>query len=188
MRKTGQILILFAILLPVLLILLALAVDAGRLYIERDRMKRAAQSAADAGISVVAEQMVTQVVLHQTETAMSLSGFTVATETPAPKPKTIAAWISNEDRSTLVAPPIQTASAQEALEYARLNGFNRINPDIHCIEITYPQIGYLPEDTSQQDLRFEVSICRQTTVLMAGLLGEQFVDLRVHSISVISQR
>ena len=188
MRKSGQVLIFFAILLPVLLILLALAVDAGRLYIERDRMKRSAQSAADAGISLVAEQMVTQVVLHQTETAMSFPVPPETSETPTPRGDHITTWLTDEDRSTLVAPPIQTASAQQALEYARLNGFDLIHPDVRCIEIRYPQIGYLPEDPSQQELQFQVTFCRETTVLLAGLLGERFVDLRVHAISVIPQR
>ena len=76
-----------AVLLVVALLLLAVVVDAGRLYIERARLKRAAQAAADAGIGVAAEHMVTLAVARQTQVAMSSTASPPLTATPTPPPQ-----------------------------------------------------------------------------------------------------
>ena len=65
MKPRGQMLIVVAILLMVVLMILAVAVDGGRLLAERARLRRAAQAAADAGIGLVSEAMVTQAAARQ---------------------------------------------------------------------------------------------------------------------------
>ncbi len=188
MSKRGQILIIIAFLIPVLLLFLAVAVDAGRLFIERGRMKRAAQGAADAGISVIAEQMVTQVVARQTIQASTPSPTPPSLMTATPALGDLQAWLTDEDRATLVSPPIQTAAGAEARLFASANGFNIADPQTLAVEFQFPQDGFDPADEGIKTLRFRVSIERREVVLLAGLLNQSFVHLEVDGLSEIPQR
>jgi len=188
MRRNGQILIVVAVLIPVLLLLLAVAVDAGRLFIERGRMKRAAQAAAHAGISVVAEQMVTLAVARQTVMASTPSPTPPGVMTATPFPGDVPAWLQDEDRATLVSDAVLGIAATEAVEYANRNGFDIANPDTLAIVVTYPQPGYAPGDAGIPVLRLLVSIRQRATILLAGLLSDQWVDLTADGQSEIPQR
>lgn len=188
MRRKGQILIIVAVLIPVLLLLLAVAVDAGRLFIERGRMKRTAQAAADAGISVVAEQMVTLAVARQTVMASTPSPAPPGVMTATPFPGDVPAWLQDEDRSTLVSDAILGFAATEAVEYANRNGFDVANLDTLAIDITYPQPGYTPGNASIPVLRLLVSIRQRATILLAGLLSDQWVNITAEGQAEIPQR
>lgn len=52
----GQSIVLFAGALPLILALLLLVIDGGRLYVERERIRNAAQTAAEAAVSLAADQ------------------------------------------------------------------------------------------------------------------------------------
>ena len=52
----GQSIVLFAGALPLILVLLLLVIDGGRLYVERERIRNAAQTAAEAAVSLSADQ------------------------------------------------------------------------------------------------------------------------------------
>ena len=52
----GQVIVLFAVSLPLFLALLLLAIDGGRLLIERERLRGAAQLAAEAAVSLAADR------------------------------------------------------------------------------------------------------------------------------------
>lgn len=52
----GQTIVLFAGALPLILVLLLLVIDGGRLYVERERIRNAAQTAAEAAVSLSADQ------------------------------------------------------------------------------------------------------------------------------------
>ena len=188
MRKRGQILIIIAFLIPALLLFLAVAVDAGRLFIERSRMKRAAQGAADAGISIIAEQMVTQVVARQTIEASTPSPMPPALITATPALGDLQAWLTNEDRATLVSPPVQTTAGVEARFYASANGFNIADSQTIAVEYKFPQDGFDPEDDDIKTLRFSVFIKRREVILLAGLLDVSFVHLDVEGVSEFPQR
>jgi len=188
MRHKGQILIVVAVLIPVSLLMLAVAVDAGRLFIERGRMKRAAQAAADAGISVVAEQMVTLAVARQTLMASTPSPTPPGVMTATPFPGDVLAWLHDDDRATLVSYAVLGMAATEAVEYANRNGFDVANPETLAIEVTYPQSGFAPEDANISVLRLLVSIRQRATILLAGLLSDQWVDLIAEGQSEIQQR
>ena len=188
MNPRGQVLIVVAILISVTLLLLAVAVDAGRLYIERARMKRAAQAAADAGISVVADRMVTQAVARQTVMAGTPSPTPPGTGTPTPALGDVIAWLTDEDRATLVSDMVVSDAEATARDYAARNGLDPADPDTLSLEIAYPQDGYAPENIAIRSLRLLVRVRRQTTVLLAGLLGEAFVDLEAAGLSEIPQR
>ena len=188
MRNKGQIIVMIAILLPVVLVLLALSIDAGRLFIERDRLTRAAQGAADAGISVVAERMVTQVVLRQTTVAGIAGLLPTSVTTPTPPLSDLPAWLTEEDRITLVSPINQTAAASEALTYMDLNGYPEDDPAIRSIQITYPQPGYRVDDHEITTLRMSVGIRRATAILLAGLLHRSSAILEAEAHSSIPQR
>lgn len=188
MNRRGQILIIVAILISVTLMLLAVAIDGGRLIIERARMKRAAQAAADAGISIIAEQMVTLAVAQQTKMASTPSPTPPGAMTSTPSPLQVHRWLSDEARSTLVSPPIQTMAAEVALDYARVNGLDASDQDTLEINIVYPQPDYSPDDPGIQTLRLLVSVRRRATILLAGLLDRDFVDLTAEGLSEIPQR
>jgi hypothetical protein len=188
MRQRGQILIVVAILISVTLLLLAVALDAGRLYIERARMKRAVQAAADAGISVVADRMLTQVVARQTIMAGTPSPTPPGISTPTPPLSDVVAWLMDEDRATLVSDEVVADAEAAARDYAARNGLDPADPDTLSLEISYPQDGYMPENIAIRSLRLLVRVRRQTTVLLAGLLGEVFVNLDAEGLSEIPQR
>ena len=188
MRKRGQVLIIVAILISVTLLLLAVAVDAGRLYIERARMKRAAQSAADAGVSVVAEEMVTLAVARQTVMAGTPTPTPPATVTPTPLLDQVQRWLTDEDRATLVSDPIQAKAEAAALAFAHVNGLSISDPDTLEMKLVYPQPGYAPDNPAIQTLRVLMIVRRRATILLAGLLGQDFVDLSAEGLSEVPQR
>jgi hypothetical protein len=188
MKSRGQVLILVAVLIPIGLLLLAIAVDAGRIFIERTRLQRSAQAAADAGISVVAEQMVTLAVARQTQLASTPSPTPPGTMTATPLPGEIQAWLTNEDRQALSSNPLRGTAEAEARAFAIHNGADPDRPEIKAFEIQFPQPGYDPEDTGIRTLRFIVNIERELTVLLAGLLGESFIQIDAVGQSEIPQR
>lgn len=186
MRNRGQILIVVAILIGVALMLLAVAVDGGRLYIQRTRMQRAAQAAANAGVAVAGEQMATLAVPHMTQAAAQPPctpdagfGTPFAACTATPPPPQIVSWLTDEDRASLAAPLMQTQVAAEALEYLSRNGMDEALP-----EVEYP-FAYSPTDAV---LRLMIRLRQQVTVLLAGLLQRDLVDLSAEGLSQIPQR
>lgn len=178
MNYRGQILVIVAVLLVVALLLLAVVVDAGRLYIERARLKRAAQAAADAGIGVAAEHMVTLAVARQTQVAMSSTASPPLTATPTPPLSDVAAWLSDDDRQHLIAPAIQSTVVAEALGFAMANGL-----ESYETQIDYP-FQYEPQGSH---LRIRVDTGHRFEVLLAGLLDPDLVRLRVEAVSQIPQ-
>lgn len=177
MTARGQMLIVVAILLMVVLMILAVAVDGGRLLVERARVRRAAQAAADAGIGLVAEHMVTQAAARQTQAAGLPTCAPAGPCTPTPALNDVPAWLTDDDRATLVAPPMQTQVAAESSRYALLNGFPQA-------EVGYPQ-GY---DSGGPAVRIAVTLRRRASILLAGLLDREWVDLAESSLSQIPQR
>lgn len=170
-------LVVVALLLMVVLLLLAVAVDGGRLMVERTRVRRAAQAAADAGIAVVAEQMVTQAAARQTQAALLPTCAPAGLCTPTPPLNDVPGWLTDDDRATLVAPPMQTQVAAEAEDYAQRNEFPQA-------EVTYPE-SY---DPGAPAVRILVTLRRHATILLAGLLGEEWVDLAGQGLSQVPQR
>ena len=177
MKTRGQMLVVIALLLMVVLMLLAVAVDGGRLMVERTRLRRSAQAAADAGIGVVADQMVAQAAARQTQAALLPTCAPVGPCTPTPALKDVPGWLTDEDRATLVAPPMQTQVAAEARQYAQRNEF----PEA---EVSYPE-SYSP---AAPVVRIMVTLRRRATILLAGLLGEDWVDLTEQGLSQVPQR
>lgn len=188
MKVRGQVLILIAVLIPVVLLFLALAVDVGRVYIERARLQRSAQGAADAGISVVAEHMVTLAVARQTSLAATPSPTPPGTMTATPFPADIQAWLQDEDRQALTTDPLRGTAVAEAMLFAQHNSLATSSPGIIRLEPFYPQPGYRPDDPGIPVLRFLVTVERRTTILLAGLLGDGFVHIRTTGQSEIPQR
>jgi Flp pilus assembly protein TadG len=177
MKPRGQMLIVVAILLMVVLMILAVAVDGGRLLAERARLRRAAQAAADAGIGLVAEAMVTQAAPRQTQAAALPTCAPAGPCTPTPALNDVPGWLTDEDRAALVAPPMQTQVAAEAIQYAQYNGFPQT-------EVSYPQ-AY---DSGAPVVRIQVTLRRRATILLAGLLGQEWVDLVESGLSQVPQR
>lgn len=180
MSRRGQIVIVVAILLIVVLTLLAVAVDAGRLYVERARLARAAQAGADAGLVNVADEIGRLAATRQAEAAASPCPVC----TPTPDPAKPERWLTEDDRSALIAPPMQTQVASVAQDYARRNGPAPGDPRPLMVEVRYPH-GYNP---SGPTVRLRVSVTRRVIILLAGLLGRDFVDLTGEAISEVRQR
>jgi hypothetical protein len=191
MRARGQVVVIVAILLVVVLTLLAVAVDGGRLYIERSRLRGAAQSAADAGISWVAEEMVTMAVPRQTDSARLAPclpdgeyGERGASCTATPQPADISHWLTDDDRETLVAPGVRATVEAVADGYAARNGLDRNGPDIESMHVSYPY-DYDPEGPS---LTVRVFVRQRVNLLLVGLLGQDFALIEVAGRSEIPQQ
>ncbi len=188
MTRRGQVLILVAVLVPVLLLFLAVAVDAGRIFVERSRLERSAQAAADAGISVVAEQMVTLAVARQTVLASTPSPTPPGTMTATPPPNQVQAWLSDEDRHSLTTDPLRGTAVAEAILYAERNDLSLSDPELLWLEVKYPQSDYDAGSPHERTLRFLVKAERRSTVLLAGLLGDSWINISVVAQSEIPQR
>jgi hypothetical protein len=184
----GQVLILIAVLIPVVLLFLAVAVDAGRIFIERARLQRSAQAAADAGISVVGEHMVTLAVARQTVMAGTPSPTPPGTMTATPLPGDIQSWLQDEDRLSLISDPLRGTAVAEALLFAQHNHIDLTSPNILRLEVKYPQPGYDPGDPGTRVLRFLVEVEQSTMVLLVGLLGDSFINIEAMGQSEIPQR
>jgi len=180
MRPRGQIVVIVAVLLMVVLIFLAVVVDAGRLYIEQARLARVAQAAADAGGSLVADQIVAFAATRQAEA----SAAPCPTCTPTPDPQFAERWLTDGDRAQLVSPALQTPVAALALEYAQRNGIRATGPQPATVEVSYPA-DYRFEAAT---IRVRVLIRRQAVILLAGLLGRELVELTGSGESEIRQR
>jgi len=180
MNAKGQILIVVAIFLLVVLFFLAVIIDGARLMVEKHELDRAADAAARAGIGLVGDQMVTQVIQAQTQAAIQLctpvptqlpegqeNQPALPTCTPTPSPKDFYAWLNESHRATLVSPNMQTAVAEQVSSLADMNGLGYANPHILELEIEYPH-QYNP---GEQDLNIYVRIQRRVTVLFSSLLG-----------------
>jgi hypothetical protein len=189
--SSGQIIVIIAILMVLVLLLLAVAVDVGRLFVERSRLERAAQAAADAGIGLVADQMVTQAGPRQTQAAARPAcvpdagyGTPGASCTATPPPSRAEQWLTDDDRATLAASAMQTEAAAEAITFAAANRAATADPGVLDFEVDYPN-AYHPSD---DHLRVRVSILARLSFLLAGLLGDDEVPLSVEAISEIPQR
>jgi hypothetical protein len=135
--------------------------------------------------------MVTQAGPRQTEAAARPAcvpdagyGTPGASCTATPQPERAEQWLTDEDRATLVAPAMQTQAAAEAFAYAAANRAATANPGVLDVQIDYP-FGYQPSDAG---LQVRVSILARLTYLLAGLLGDDEVDVGVEVISEIPQR
>lgn len=119
--EKAQVVIIVAVLLMVILLMLALIIDGARLMVEQQELKRAADAAGKAGLIVVGDRMVTQVVSAQTAAANLTLTATPAgstpgpTLTPTPAPDDFYSWLNDDHRETLVAPPMQTLVATHVL-------------------------------------------------------------------------
>jgi type II secretory pathway pseudopilin PulG len=191
MRDRGQVVVIVAIALTVILLLLAVAVDGGRLYVQRSRLNRSAQAAADAGIGQVSELMVTLAVERQTEAAARAPcapdgefGEKGARCTETPMPADIAHWLTDEDRDTLVAPEVQKTAMTVAREYAARNGLDRTDPDTELLRFSYPY-AY---DVDGPILVYRVEVRQSVEILLAGLLGRAFAQVDGVGQSEIPQR
>ncbi len=180
MRAKGQVVVIVAIALTAILGLLAVAVDGGRLYIQRNRLNRRAQSAADAGIGWVAEQMVTLAVPRQTEAAGMAPcvpdgdfGESGARCTATPRPAEIPHWLNDDDRATLVSPQAQATVEAVGREYAARNGLVSTAPEIEALAFTYPY-AYDPDGPT---LSLRSTVRQRARVLLVGLLGTEFARI-----------
>lgn len=169
--EKGQIAILSAVCLTSLLFLLAVLIDGGHLLVERHNLTRAADAAAKAGLIVVGDFMVTQVVEAKTTAAAltspqaPLPQTSSPSRTPSPMPDGFQDWLTDDHRTTLVAPAMQTLVAEGVLDAARANRCGLEDPGILTVEVRYPD-RYDPE---APDLELLVRI-EKRIVLVFGQL------------------
>lgn len=181
MRARAQILVIAAIVLSIGLLILAVAVDGGRLYLEQVRLERSAQAAADAGIGVAAELVVTLAAARQTEAAQAPACLAPpqAACTPTPPPFPVEPWLTDADRESLVAAAIQAEVESVAMSYAEQNGLAR-----ETTFVDYP-FDHQPQDAV---VRVRVRTGRQLEILLEGLLDPDWVHLEAAAISTVPQR
>ena len=171
--EKAQVVIIVAVLLMVILLMLALIIDGARLMVEQQELKRAADAAGKAGLIVVGDQMVTQVVNAQTAAANLTLTATPAgstpgpTLTPTPAPDDFYSWLNDDHRETLIAPPMQTLVATHVLGSVEENGFGFSNPAVTELEINYPDQYF----SGAQHLQIYFQIKRIVTVMFGSLLN-----------------
>ncbi len=191
LRMRGQAVILVALALIGILMLVAWVVDSGRLFAERQRLTRAVEGAAKAGLVVVADRMVTQAVARQTEAALrppcvadgpfgSAGGMCTAT----PPPQEVIPWLTDADRVELVSPNVQTPVAAAAQSYAARNGIQIVSDNGSLLEIYFPY-SYAPDD---RWISLRAIAHRVLAVLFGGLLGEGETEIAVESLQSLEQR
>ena len=204
-NQQGQLLIVVAIVISIAMLLLAVAVDGGRLFLERSRIARAAQSAADAGVGVAAEKLVE---LAEERRAEAIEGNEEANEEarreweeacqgeelPEPPPEINCqeepepeafescepepqCWLEEDDWVTLDSEGVRSQVEQEALAYATANGYDQSDSSILKLEVEYLV------DQPEESLQVQVTIRRKTTILLIGLLGGSFVNLEADGLS-----
>ncbi len=174
MKKSdgGQILIIVAVLLTAAFLLLAVIIDGSRLLLEQQELNRAADAAGKAGLIMVGNQMVTQVVNAQTAASSNKTTPTnddfgsELTLTPAPGQDDFFYWINDDHRKTLVGAPMQTLVATHVLGAAEENGLGLSNPSVTRLEIVYP-FSY---DLNDQFIRIKVRIERVVPILFGNFL------------------
>lgn len=190
-KPHGQILIVVAILLLVVLFFLAVIIDSARLMVERHELSRSADAAARAGLIVVGDRMVTQVVAAQT--MASIHQCTPLPEeeeqieptcTPTPLPGDFYGWLDDDHRATLISPAMQTQVASDVRAYAEANGLGTSNPEVLEVEVIYPHQYQL----QARDLDIYVRIRRQVAVLLVGLLGMDGGELEGDTLQSMPQR
>jgi len=171
--EKGQVIIIVAVLLVVVLTILAVIIDGARLMVEQQELNRAADAAGKAGLIIVGDQMVIQVVEAQTAaaaitpTATPLGSTPGPTLTPSPETENFFSWIDDDHRKTLIAPPMQTLVATHVMGSAEENGLGLSNPVVTDLKIIYPD-QYHPGD---QDLKIGIQIKRVAAVLFGNLLN-----------------
>lgn len=191
LRARGQAVILVAVMLIGLLMLLAWVVDSGRLFAERQRLTRAVEGAAKAGLVVVADRMVTQAVVRQTEAALrppcapdgvfgSLGGICTAT----PSPQEVTSWLTDLDRAELISPGVQTPVAQAVEDYATRNGIDPSSSDVDELEVHYPHDHHLGD----RRITLRAIARRVFTVLLATLLGQERAEITAETLQSLDQR
>lgn len=208
--QRGQLLIVIAIVVSIAMLLLAVAVDGGRLFLERNRIARGAQAAADAGVGLAAEEMVT---LAEERRDVALEEYQQAAEDaqeeweeackaelitdddvppadpgincdeePVPEPfepcePEPQCWLEDEDWEKMDSASVRDQVERESLEYARANGFDRDDPNTLKLEVEYEV------EQIEELVQVRVTIERQTTILLVGLLGGSFVNLEAEGLS-----
>ncbi len=175
MKKSekAQVVIIVAVLLMVILLLIALIIDGARLMVEQQELKRAAEAAGKAGLIIIGDWMVTQVVGAQTAAAnvtltATPEGSTPGpTLTPTPALDDFYSWLTEDHRETLIAPQMQTLVATHVLGSAEENGFGFSNPAVTELEINYPDQHF----SGSQHLQIYFRIKRIVTVIFGSLLN-----------------
>lgn len=196
MKSRGQILIILAFLIPIGLLIIAVAIDVGRLYRERAQAERAAQSAANAGVSALAEELATLAVARYQEAVSTPSATpdpAITAEptqiaTPTPPIQELTGWLRDDDRAALAWDPIRSRVIEVAEDYASLNDLDPERENIQALEITYPQTGFDPYDQDHTTLRLSVRVRGRSLMLLAGLVGREYVDFSVEAASELGIR
>ncbi len=190
-KERAQVLIIVAIAMVVLMLLFAVIVDGGRLMIKDHQIGRVADAAAKAGMVVVGDQMVTQAVWRQSEAAMRPPcnpdagyGTPGASCTATPQPQDIPAWLTDEDRATLVSPAMQTPVAAAVFEYADQNEAGPTDLDMCEVTVAYP-FDYRLDD---KNLHLHVRLHCHVAILLAGTLGQDQVRISAESEQSLPQR
>jgi hypothetical protein len=190
-KNGGQIVVIFAILLTVMMFFLAWIVDGGRIAIYRAEANRGAESGANAGLIIVGDQMLTQSSVRQTEASVRRRcipqagyGTSAPSCTATPHPNDIPAWLTQNDRATLVSSAIQTRVATAVFGSVAQNKMGSDNPGISEVIVIYP----FEYDSEDARVKIRVRIHRQATVLLVGILDRKEVEVVGEFTSSLVQR
>ncbi len=177
-EERGQVIILTAVLLIVLLLLLSILIDGAHYFIEKQETNRALDAAGKAGLIVVSDRMVTQAVSARTAAGLITNtsnpprGTSFPITTGTPEPDAYYPWLTDQDRQTLVAPPLQTVVATHVLGSLAEMGLGPTAPNVLDIRITYP-VGNHSHDPT---LGILLELDRRVAIVFSRILtGEEGV-------------
>lgn len=207
----GQLLIVIAIVVSIAMLLLAVAVDGGRLFLERNRIARGAQAAADAGVGLAAEEMVK---LAEDRRDEGLEEYEQSVEDTREEweEACLGGMLGEEDETPSSDPEIDCDQEPEP------EPFEPCEPEPGCwledddwVELDSDPVRDLVErealqyarangfdrddpntlrleveyevDKAEETIQVRVTIERRSTILLVGLLGGSFVNLEAEGLS-----
>jgi hypothetical protein len=188
--ESGQVIVIVAVLLVVVLLLVAVLIDGARLFVEQQEINRALDAAGKAGLIVVGDRMVTQVIAAQTAAASitpsptPLGASPGPTGTATPAANDLSAWLTDEHRQTLVAPPLQTTIAAQVLDSLEENDLGLSNPQVIEVRVSYP-LNYHPDDPT---LELLLDLDRRVVIIFGRILNLNEGVLSGSSKQTIPQR
>lgn len=209
--QLGQLLIVIAIVVGIAMLLLAVAVDGGRLFLERNRIARGAQAAADAGVGLAAEEMVK---LAEDRRDEGLEEYEQSVEDAKEEweEACLGGMIGEGEDTPSTDPEIDCDKEPEPEPFEPCDpepqcwledeDWEQLNSSLVRDQVEREALEYArangfdrddpntlkleieyEADKAEETIQVRVTIERRSTILLVGLLGGSFVNLEAEGLS-----
>jgi hypothetical protein len=208
--QRGQLLIVIAIVVSIAMLLLAVAVDGGRLFLERNRIARGAQAAADAGVGLAAEEMVGFAEERRDEALEDYQQE--AQDAQEEWEEACKAGLTDDEEVTPADPGINCDEEPEPEpfepcepepqcwledeDWVKMDS-SSVRDQVELESLEYARANGFERDDpntlkveveyevdkTEESIQVRVTIERRTTIVLVGLLGGSFVNLEAEGLS-----